>query len=182
MSNNELRSMAGPPTRECDLCGKPDSYNINETWLCDDHDNTLGGEPHYNPTKALYIENAKLRRDLARLRAAVDAAGYQECPGCGCLFDGSGPKCSGERCDTADELAAARGQEPGLCEPTVTLAGILGQAGMVASGGEARRLCAQGGVRVNGGVVRDPETPFLVGAEIEVGIGKRAPVRVKVQP
>ena len=55
------------------------------------------------------------------------------------------------------------------------LAGLLADAGVVASRGEARRLIAGGGVTVNGTRVADgADVPELVGGEwLDVRIGKR---------
>jgi len=49
--------------------------------------------------------------------------------------------------------------------PVILLSGLLREAGLAASNSEARRLIQQGGVRVDGTVVRD------VKAEVDAGAG-----------
>jgi tyrosyl-tRNA synthetase len=53
----------------------------------------------------------------------------------------------------------------------VSLAGLIREAGMAVSGGEARRLISQGAVKVDGDVCHDSEVPrsSLVGSVVQVG-------------
>ncbi len=61
----------------------------------------------------------------------------------------------------------------------VWLPGLLQATGLVASRGEARRLIAQGGVRVDGERVTDPEAELPVCETLTLQVGKRHFKRVK---
>ncbi len=56
-------------------------------------------------------------------------------------------------------------------EDPISLPGLIRDAGLAASGGEARRLIEQGAVKVDGEVVRDVEVPrsVLLGQVLQVG-------------
>jgi tyrosyl-tRNA synthetase len=55
---------------------------------------------------------------------------------------------------------------------------LLSEAGLVASNGEARRLIQQGGVKVDGEKVGDPNQEIIPGGEIVLQAGKRRFARV----
>ncbi|NMB26060.1 MAG: tyrosine--tRNA ligase [Firmicutes bacterium] len=55
---------------------------------------------------------------------------------------------------------------------------LLAQAGLVSSNGEGRRLIQQGGVRIDGEIVDDPELDWLAKSGTVVQIGKRRFARV----
>jgi tyrosyl-tRNA synthetase len=55
---------------------------------------------------------------------------------------------------------------------------LLAEAGLAASNGEARRLVQQGGVKLNGEKVADPDQEVLPGGELVLQAGKRRFARV----
>jgi tyrosyl-tRNA synthetase len=63
---------------------------------------------------------------------------------------------------------------------TVQLARALARIGFAASNSEARRLIAQGAVRVDGSVVRDANTVLVAGTTRLVSVGRRRLARVRV--
>lgn len=65
----------------------------------------------------------------------------------------------------------------GVDDP-VSLAGLIRDAGLAASGGEARRLIAQGAVRVNGEVVSELEVARTLLVHSVLQVGKRRFVRL----
>lgn len=58
---------------------------------------------------------------------------------------------------------------------------LLVDAGLAASNGEARRLIAQGGVKINGQTMTDPGLDWLVEDGAVVQVGKRKFARVRLQ-
>ena len=59
---------------------------------------------------------------------------------------------------------------------------LLHLIGLAASSSEARRLIGQGGVKVNGKVIKDVTTPLLAADEHLIQVGKRRFARVKPAP
>jgi tyrosyl-tRNA synthetase len=55
---------------------------------------------------------------------------------------------------------------------------LLAEAGLVASNGEARRLIQQGGVKLNGEKVAEPDQEILPSGELVLQAGKRRFARV----
>jgi tyrosyl-tRNA synthetase len=64
-------------------------------------------------------------------------------------------------------------------EPDAPLFLVLKQLGMAATGSEARRLCEQGGVRLDGEVVRDAKHALRAGEAHLLQAGKRRFARLK---
>lgn len=67
----------------------------------------------------------------------------------------------------------------GATDETVWICRVLKQAGLVKSTGEARRLIAQGGVRVDGERVTDVDFAISLAAAVLVQVGKRRIVRIR---
>lgn len=65
-------------------------------------------------------------------------------------------------------------------EPTISVARLLKQAGLVESTSAANRLMGQGGIRMNGEKVEDTKTLISAGAGYLFQIGKRVFVRIEV--
>lgn len=65
-------------------------------------------------------------------------------------------------------------------EPTISVARLLKQAGLVESTSAANRLMGQGGIRMNGEKVEDTKTLVSAGAAYLFQIGKRVFVRIEV--
>ena len=65
-------------------------------------------------------------------------------------------------------------------EPSITVARLLKQAGMVESTSAAHRLIEQGGVRIDGEKVEDPKAPISPGPARLFQVGKRGFVRIEV--
>ncbi|SNT73727.1 tyrosine--tRNA ligase [Paracoccus seriniphilus] len=65
----------------------------------------------------------------------------------------------------------------------ISLVQMLVQTGITSSGKEAKRLLAEGGLRLNNEVVRDPQTPVnaeLIGEGLKVSVGKKKHRIVKI--
>ncbi|TMA59167.1 MAG: hypothetical protein E6J80_04030, partial [Deltaproteobacteria bacterium] len=67
-------------------------------------------------------------------------------------------------------------------EPAVWICHLLRVAGLVKSTSEARRLIQQGGVRVNGAPVEDPNLQIAAQGEKVLQIGRRRVVKVIFDP
>ncbi len=67
-----------------------------------------------------------------------------------------------------------------LKEGRIWIAQLLVRAGLAASNSEARRLVAQGGVRLDGEVVTDPEFDWPARSGVVVQVGKRRFARIVV--
>jgi len=67
-------------------------------------------------------------------------------------------------------------------EPAVWICHLLRVAGLVKSTSEARRLIQQGGVRVNGASVEDPNLQIAAQGETVLQIGRRRVVKVIFDP
>lgn len=65
-----------------------------------------------------------------------------------------------------------------LKEGRIWIAQLLVRAGLATSNSQARRLVAQGGVRIDGQVVTDPELDWLATGGAVVQVGKRRFVRI----
>jgi tyrosyl-tRNA synthetase len=62
----------------------------------------------------------------------------------------------------------------------IPLPNLLKAASLVSSTSEARNLLRQGGVKIDGERVEDPERRFVAGSELVVQVGKRRVARVRV--
>jgi tyrosyl-tRNA synthetase len=98
---------------------------------------------------------------------------------------------SGAAAERANENFAARSQKREqptdipvrtefVTEPTVPLARLLKQAGLVESTSAAHRLMEQGGVRVNGEKVADTKAVLSAGESYLLQVGKRVFARVEL--
>jgi tyrosyl-tRNA synthetase len=67
-----------------------------------------------------------------------------------------------------------------VAEPSISVARLLKQAGLVASTSAANRLIAQGGVRMNGEKLEDPKAAVAAGAAYLFQVGKRVFARIEV--
>jgi tyrosyl-tRNA synthetase len=75
-----------------------------------------------------------------------------------------------------ERLHARTGGFERLFEPGAAVAAVLADAGVVGSRGEARRLIQNGGLTINGDVIRDPSAAMpepIAGAWWDVRIGRR---------
>jgi tyrosyl-tRNA synthetase len=63
-------------------------------------------------------------------------------------------------------------------EAEVPLSRVLKESGLAASAGEGRRLVAQGGVRIDGERVSDPELRLRAAGSVLIQVGKRRVARV----
>jgi tyrosyl-tRNA synthetase len=68
-----------------------------------------------------------------------------------------------------------------IAEPTIAVARLLKQAGLVESTSAAYRLMEQGGVRINGEKVENSKALVAAGASYLFQVGKRVFVKIKVE-
>ena len=62
----------------------------------------------------------------------------------------------------------------------IAIANLLKDAGLTASTSEALRVIAQGGVKLDGSIVRDKALKLSAGAKVVAQVGKRKFARVTV--
>ena len=116
------------------------------------------GSAHPNATKR------RLAREIVTLYHGADAAAEAEAH-----FD---------TVHKHHEVPEDIGSHPLGPDDPVSLAGLIRDAGLAASGGEARRLIAQGAVRLDGAVVSDLEVARSLLVDSVLQVGKRRFVRL----
>jgi tyrosyl-tRNA synthetase len=71
--------------------------------------------------------------------------------------------------------------EVALPEATITVKNLLTLCQLVETGGEAKRLCAQGGVSVDGQKIADPNAEITPRDGMVVQVGKRRFAKLRVK-
>ncbi|MCI0499652.1 MAG: tyrosine--tRNA ligase [Planctomycetales bacterium] len=85
-----------------------------------------------------------------------------------------------ERVFAQNQLPDDMPEVPVAAEPMM-VSKLLMQCGLVATGGEARRMCIQGGVRINDERIADPSTQIAPVEGMVVQVGKRKFAKLKIK-